>query len=329
MAFLGKYLKTQKKVIGVNLLFCFIFVIVFWQYHLPLEAVLYPTLLCILAGGCFLIADYEKMLHRHKWLERVSHLTASMMDELPTAQGVEEEDYQSIIRVLRKEVCELETDANLKYRNMLEYYTIWAHQIKTPIASMRLNLQNEDTSVSRRLLTDLFRIEQYVEMVLTFLRLESAARDYVLKEYSLDVIVRQAVKRFSHEFIGRKIRLEYETIEKTIVTDEKWLSFVLEQILSNALKYTREGCIKIYMSCDNVLNIEDTGIGIAPEDLPRIFENGYTGYNGRWDKRASGIGLYLCRRICDNLNIEISAKSEIGKGTVIQLHMNQYNMRKE
>lgn len=329
MTFFWKYLRGQKKVIGANLLFCVIFALVFWQYHLPPEAVLYPALLCILAGGLIFIADYGKVLRRHKWLERVSHLAAAMIDEFPTAQRIEEEDYQSIIRTLQKEVCGLEADADLRYRDMVEYYTIWAHQIKTPIASMRLHLRDEDTAVSRRLLTDLFRIEQYVEMVLAFLRLESTTGDYVFKEYSLDTILRQAVKKFSHEFIDRKIRLEYETIEKTIVTDEKWLSFVLEQIISNALKYTREGSIKIYMSGEDVLSIEDTGIGIAPEDLPRIFENGYTGYNGRTDKRASGIGLYLCKRVCDNLGIEIGARSEIGKGTILQLYINQYTMRKE
>ena len=123
--------------------------------------------------------------------------------------------------------------------------------------------------------------------------------------------------------------LEYEPTELQIVTDEKWLSFVIEQILSNALKYTKSGSVKIYLERPKILCIEDTGIGIAPEDLPRIFENGYTGYNGRSDKKASGIGLYLCRRVCDNLGVGISAESELDKGTVIRLDLEQYEMKKE
>ena len=175
---------------------------------------------------------------------------------------------------------------NIKYQNMIEYYTLWAHQIKTPIASMRLTLENRDSREARKLSADLFRIEQYVEMVLTFLRLDSDYTDYVIESCCLDKIIRCSVKKFSSEFINRKIKLRYEGITEDIVTDEKWFQTVIEQILSNALKYTRQGSISIYYK-DNKLYIEDTGIGIAPEDLPRIFENGYTGYNGRKDKRAN------------------------------------------
>ena len=144
----------------------------------------------------------------------------------------------------------------------------------------------------------------------------------------MDEIVRESIKRFSTEFIERKIKLQYSPSDKKIITDEKWLSFVIEQLLSNALKYTREGSIKIY-SDKQYLCIEDTGIGIAPEDLPRIFEKGYTGGNGRINSKASGLGLYLCKRICDNLGIGIIARSEIDNGTVILLDLEQYELRTE
>ena len=160
-------------------------------------------------------------------------------------------------------------------------------------------------------------------MVLTFLRLDSESTDYVIKEYDLDGIVRQAVKKFSGEFISRKISLVYEPLQATVITDEKWLSFVVEQILSNALKYTPSGSITIRLEPDKKLYISDTGIGIAPEDLPRIFENGYTGYNGRTDKKASGIGLYLCKRICDKLGHGIAAESKLDEGTTIILDLSQ------
>ena len=137
------------------------------------------------------------------------------------------------------------------------------------------------------------------------------------------------MKKFSGEFISRKIGLSYEKIEEDVLTDEKWLSFVVEQVLSNALKYTMTGTVSIYMEEPHILCIRDTGIGIAPEDLPRIFEKGYTGYNGRMDKKASGIGLYLCRRICDNLGHRIWAQSEPDKGTTIRIDVSHREMKFE
>ena len=113
------------------------------------------------------------------------------------------------------------------------------------------------------------------------------------------------------------------------MTDEKWLSFVIEQILSNALKYTREGSVTIYVREPKTLCIEDTGIGIAKSDLPRVFEKGYTGYNGRTDKRASGLGLYLCRRICDSLGAKINISSEVRRGTLVSVDLEQYELGRE
>ena len=194
---------------------------------------------------------------------------------------------------------------------------------------MRLHLQNEDSALSRTLTSDLHRIEQYVEMVLTFLRLNSESTDYVIKEYDLDKIIKSAVRKFSADFIGRKLSLVYEPVNTTVITDEKWLSFVIEQVLSNALKYTPAGSITITLENEKTLRIRDTGIGIAPEDLPRIFENGYTGYNGRTDKKASGIGLYLCKRICNNLGHTITARSMVDVGTIIDIDLLQTKLEVE
>jgi signal transduction histidine kinase len=212
-------------------------------------------------------------------------------------------------------------DAAEDYNNMIDYYKVWAHQIKTPIAAMRLSLQSEDTEAARKLTADLNRIEDYVEMVLTFLRLDSDSTDYIIREYDLDDMIRTAVRKFSREFILKKLTLDYEPVNYTVLTDEKWLAFVIEQVISNAVKYTAEGSVRIYMDEPGILCIRDTGIGISPEDLPRIFENGFTGFNGREDKRASGIGLYLCKRIMDNLSHAITAESQPGRGTTIMLDL--------
>lgn len=270
--------------------------IVLW-YPLILGAVL---LLVVGAVDCVMF------LKKHKELS---------YGELPTPKSLIEEDYQSIIAKLKEEAEMRASSASQDYNNMIEYYTVWAHQIKTPIAAMRLNLQSEDSESARKLMGDLNRIESYVEMVLTFLRLDSDSTDYVIKEHDLDEIIKSSVRKFSREFILKKLTLNYEPVKYKCITDEKWLEFIIEQVISNAVKYTSEGGVRIYMDEPGLLVIEDTGIGISAEDLPRIFENGYTGFNGREDKRASGIGLYLCKRIADNLGHKITAESTPGVGT--------------
>ena len=166
-------------------------------------------------------------------------------------------------------------------------------------------------------------------MVLTYLRLDSGSTDYVLKKYDLDDIIRQAVRKYASQFIRKKIRLIYEPLSCEVLTDEKWLLFVIEQVLSNALKYTRSGEISITLEVPKTLCIRDTGIGIAPEDLPRIFENGFTGYNGRSDKKASGIGLYLCRKICSRLNHKIIITSKVDVGTEVRIDLDRKILKVE
>ena len=178
-----------------------------------------------------------------------------------------------------------------------DFFALWAHQIKTPIAALNLLLQGEkqDAAVCRQ---ELFKIESYVEMALNYLRFEEMSNDLVLERNSL------------------------EHLNYTVLTDEKWFCFALEQILSNALKYTKQGSVKISAEeTENGLQIfvKDTGIGIKREDLPRIFEKGFTGYNGRMDKKASGLGLYLCKGVCEKLGHEIRVVSEEGDGTTVIL----------
>ena len=329
MKLLRLYLKQRWRGISAAFGFCGIFAVTFWLYHLPVEAVLYPTAVCTVLGLVLLLIDFRRVLRKHQVLERIQTFSDAFGENFPEVEGLEDEDYQQIVHLLHEEQTQFHTDTARRYEDMVDYYTIWAHQIKTPIASMRLTLQNEDSQLSRKLSGDLFRIEQYVEMVLMFLRLDSDSTDYVIREYDLDVIIRQAVRKFAGEFIARRLQLVYEPLNAKVITDEKWLSFVIEQVLSNALKYTPSGSITISLEAPKTLCIRDTGMGIAPEDLPRIFEKGYTGYHGRADKKASGIGLYLCKRICTNLGHRISAESDLDFGTVIRIDLSQYQLSVE
>lgn len=320
MTYLKTYLRDRVKAVGIFVLFSLIFFCVFALYRLPLGAVLYPVGLCGVLGIVCLVLDVRRAQDKHRRLKQLSQLSAAVMGDFPTPVSQDDRDYQHIIRLLRQEQAQREAEMQGRYGDMVDYYTVWAHQIKTPIASMRLTLQSQDSPTARQLLEELQRIEQYVEMVLAFLRLDSDSTDYLFREYDLDDMVRGAVRKFSTQFIRRRIALHYEPTGLRVLTDEKWLSFVVEQVLSNALKYTPDGGeVWVELEGPVTLCIRDNGMGIAPEDLPRIFEKGYTGYNGRSDKKASGLGLYLCRRICANLGHTISAQSTLGQGTTIRI----------
>lgn len=325
--FLLKRIREKASGIIVFVLCAVVFAATFILYDLPAGAAIYPSAVSAVIWLAWVIVSGIKAYEKHKIL---SALTEALTEEmLPEAKSVDDEDYRRIIIMLREAERTRETASFAKFDEMVEYYTLWAHQIKTPIAAMRLTLQNEDTQLSRRLTAELGRIERYVEMVLAYLRLDSTTNDYVLREYDLDPIVKGAVKKFSREFIERHLSLELKPSGMRVLTDEKWLSFVLEQIISNALKYTPEGKISIYPEEPAVLCIQDTGIGIDPSDLPRIFEHGYTGNNGRTDKRASGLGLYLCGRVCKKLGHTLKVESEPGIGTVVKLGLSRKKLTAE
>ena len=223
-----------------------------------------------------------------------------------------------------KETRESNSEESIQWEELQEkqdFFALWAHQIKTPIAALNLLLQGEkqDAAVCRQ---ELFKIESYVEMALNYLRFEEMSNDLVLERNSLEQLVRQVVKKYAAIFIYNHISIQLEHLDYTVLTDEKWFCFVLEQILSNALKYTKQGSVKISAEeSENGLkvSVKDTGIGIRSEDLPRIFEKGFTGYNGRMDKKASGLGLYLCKGVCEKLGHEIRVVSEEGEGTTVIL----------
>ena len=327
--FFRLYLRAQRRGMLFLGFCCLIFTVSFALYGLPLGAVLYPAALCAAAGGIILLLSLRKSRAVCQELSLMQHHPADLPDELPAAQSPQEQAYQALLLALHTDRQKLKSDMNARYHDMTEYYTVWAHQIKTPIAAIRLALQNEDTPLSRRLTGEVGRVEQYVQMALTYLRLGSDSSDYVIRSCALDDIVRPAVRRFAGEFIQRKIQLNYQMLNYTVITDEKWLGFVVEQVLSNALKYTPQGSVSIYMEPEGVLCIRDTGIGVAPEDLPRVFEKGYTGYNGRSHRKASGLGLYLCREILTRLGHSVSAESQVDHGTTIRIDLRQHKTMQE
>ena len=250
-----KWLGQKKGLFLKEGLFAVIFFMTFALYHLPLAAIFYPVLLCFVTGMLFLVWDYRKFAVRHERLQQLSAMPFAVVTDFPEAVSALETDYQQIIVHLQDGQRRMKDEMSFQYQDMMDYYTVWAHQIKTPIAAMRLTLQNTDSFFSRKLSVELARVEQYVDMVLCYLRLDTDTRDYVIAVYDLDDILRQALRKFAGQFIGKKIHLDYQPLNAQIMTDEKWLLFVIEQILSNALKYTQQGCVSIYLESPKILCI--------------------------------------------------------------------------
>ncbi|MGV8905198.1 MAG: sensor histidine kinase [Acetobacterium sp.] len=315
------YIKSRLKVLIAFVLFTIIFTIVYALYGLPLEPIIYSVELVISLGVVFASMDFVRFYQKHQILARLITSISFNVKELPDPKNLLENDYQNLIKCLADNRRDLIFQFDNKQTEMIDYYTLWAHQIKTPISAMGLLLQTEDkpSEQTRAHQQELFKIEQYVEMVLQYLRLESMSSDLIIKEYDLFSCVKQAVKKYSMIFINKKINLELEEIQCQVITDEKWLVFVLEQILSNALKYTRQGKIAIYMDPEKAktLIISDTGVGIRNEDILRIFDRGFTGYNGRMDKKSTGIGLYLSQQVLSKLSHSMTVASEVGRGTKV------------
>lgn len=316
---LWSYVKRQTKLIVMLILFAGVFAAVFFLYRLPVEAVLYAALLCLAFGAVFFAVGYTHYLRRRRDLSRRVANPGEAAQCLPRPGGALEADYQTLLRALSADRSRVETEAENARQDMEDYYTLWAHQIKTPIAAMNLLLQTSEDHESAALTAELFKIGQYVEMALSYLRLGSETTDYVLRRCDLDELVRGCLRKYARLFILKKIALRFDETHRFVLTDEKWLAFVVEQLLSNAVKYTPEGgTVRVYGDC-GTLTISDTGIGIRPEDLPRVFEKGFTGYNGREDKKATGIGLYLCRRVLEQLGHEITITSRPGSGTIVRI----------
>ena len=213
-----------------------------------------------------------------------------------------------------------------KLNDLMDYYTLWAHQIKTPIAASSLLVgEIEDKKVKNQLEQELFKIESYVNIVLQYLRLESFHEDLVLKKENLEDLVKEIVKKYAIFFIQKGLSLNLHDLDRTIITDRKWFVVILEQVLSNSLKYTSQGGIEIYFQ-EDTLYIKDSGLGIQDSDLLRVFERGFSGYNGRLTQQSSGLGLYLSKKIADELGHQISIASQVGQGTTVMISFSEKKM---
>ena len=224
------------------------------------------------------------------------------------------------------ELYQQRSDAERKLTDLLDYYTLLVHQIKTPIAASQLLVAEvADRQLKQQLEQEIFKIDSYTNLVLQYLRLESFHDDLVLKQVQIEDLVKEIIRKYALFFIQKGLNVNLYDLDKEIVTDKKWLLVVIEQIISNSLKYTKEGGLEIYMEGQE-LCIKDTGIGIKNSDVLRVFERGFSGYNGRLTQQSSGLGLYLSKKISEELGHQIRIESEVGKGTIVRIQFAQVNL---
>lgn len=295
--------------------------------RVPLDPVLYALLLAAVAGLILLAVDFAREYGRYRRIWAIHRQSTRVLPELPPPCGLMQEAYRSLALRLERDRRAAASEIARRETESARYYTMWVHQIKTPIAAMQLLIQeNRQADFAGALRQELFKVEQYAEMVLQYHRLGGGERDLVLERCDIAAIVRAAVRRTAALFIGRRIMVRADAFSLTAVTDEKWMIFVFEQLLTNAVKYTPcGGTVHIGLCADreDTVVVEDTGIGISPQDLPRIFDWGFTGYNGRIEERSTGIGLFLCRQALSLLGHTIGAESHPGEGTRIYIGLRQ------
>lgn len=309
-----------------------LFLLVCGLSHLPLGPVVYASTLSAAVGCLLLFSRFPAYWRRRALLKGFLKNYSEFLPDFLEPGDPLERDYQELARLLNRIQLRQKEGFTQRESEARQYFTLWAHQVKTPLSAIRLLAQEDGSVPKEELRQELFKTEQYVDMALQYLRLSRQEHDLVLSRFPLEELVRKAVKRTSALFIYKKVSLSLGDLSQTVATDEKWLVFVLEQLLTNAVKYTPpRGGVRIGLLPGKpcTLAVEDTGIGIHPEDIPRIFDWGYTGYNGRLDKHSTGIGLTLCRQALDLLGHTVSIRSEPGKGTAVLLNLSRVDLEIE
>lgn len=288
----------------------------------------YSVLLYFVVALLILLYDFYQFAPKYKNVSELQRGLSIHRQNIALASNPMEEKYNQIIRELYDVIDDALNRMNRQTTENVEYYTLWIHQIKTPISAMHFVLQNmEDIPQKSILILELLKIEQYVELALQFIKIGNIETDLVIHQYPLKEMVHQSVRKYSDFFIHKGLGVNVSGCDALVTTDSKWFSFLLEQILSNAIKYTQEGIIQIHAKQEQegiYLTVEDTGIGIKKEDIKRVFEKGYTGFNGRMDKKASGIGLYLAKKVALALNHQITIESLVGVGTKVHIFIKNY-----
>ncbi|CDZ74287.1 Histidine kinase [Peptoniphilus sp. ING2-D1G] len=310
------YVKLRISYLFMCILMGVVFFVVLYSRNINVSSIFYALLISF--AVLFLCSLYFYGRYKLNYLSLIDFLNS---DEINLKVDFSDPVYKLLaqgIRDYKIQKTNFISDDRKRLDEINKFYTMWTHQIKTPIAALNLMLEDKNES---DLKIEVMKIEDYVNMLLAYYRNNSPTTDYSFSKVRLDDVIRSSVRKYADVFIKNKIKIKVDLKEAVVISDSKWLEFIISQLISNSLKYTKSGEITI-ISAENFISIKDTGIGIEKSDLPRIFELGFTGYNGRIYTKSTGIGLNLVKSVADNLNIDIEVDSNVGEGTTVKLKFN-------
>lgn len=327
-----QYLKNKLPVILINLLGILCLALFLSAGGVGMQTILFVAVIWVLTAVCYLCSVY---FSRKKYLDRLLDMTEQLEEKylitevMVMPEKAEEQVYYRIMKMGEKSMLEKIGRIEKERKEYKEYIEQWIHEAKTPITAMKLLGENNRCDFTRELLVELENMNRYTEQALYYARSEHAEKDYLIRETDLQDAVHGAIADNKYLLRQNGVVITVDDMQEHVYTDEKWVRFILDQIIGNAVKYrTKNPALHFYTvkKEDRIeLFVEDNGIGIPEGDLSRIFDKGFTGQNGRTVQGSTGIGLYLCKRLCDKLGIGLSAYSE-GEGTAIILsfHINDF-----
>lgn len=327
-----QYLKNQLPVILINLLGMLALALFLIASGNGIQTVLFILVVWLIVVASCLLLFY---FYRKKYLNKLLDMTEQLKERyllpeiMQEPERADEQVFYQIMKMAEKSMLERIGEVQRERKEYKEYIEQWIHEVKTPITAIKLICENNRCSFTRELMAELENINRFTEQALYYARSEHTEKDYSVREINLSDVVHGAIADNKYLLRQNNVAVTVEDAEYSIYSDDKWLRFILDQLISNAVKYRADQpALHFFAVKENdsiILSVEDNGIGIPQSDLPRIFEKGFTGQNGRMIRSSTGIGLYLCRRLCDKLGIGISASSE-GKGTTISLsfHINDF-----
>ena len=320
-----QYLKNQLPVILLHISGIVALTLFLISIGTSLQAILFISFIWIVFVSCYLTAScfirkkqVQKLLTMAEQLEE-KYLLPEVMS---TPERAEEQVFYQILKLAEKSMLEKIGEVQRERIEYKEYIEQWVHEIKTPITAMKLICENHRSELTRELLVEIEQINQFTEQALYYARSEHTANDYSIREIQLVDVIHDAVADNRYLLRKNHVVVKVDDNGKRAYIDDKWIRFILNQVISNAVKYRTEQPLLHFFTTQEqnqvILSIQDNGIGIPPNDLPRVFEKGFTGQNGRIVHSSTGIGLYLCKRLCDKLGIGLTIYSQ-DKGTIVSL----------
>lgn len=322
---LKDYLKSKVGTIFLNVLATIVLSVFLLSIGNEVNAIMIIVLSWIVILFVYFFIAYRKRKDYFELVEKsISKIDKKYLisEVLEVPPFIEAEPYYYLLKKSSKSMREEINKERLRLKEYKEYIEQWIHEVKTPISLIKLIEENNRTTTSSAILMQLEEIDRYVDQALFYARSEDVDKDYLVKEISLEYCINNVITRNKQGFILNDIDIDIDNIDRTVYCDSKWLEFILNQIIVNAIKYRNDKNPKVKVYVMDIKNgikliVEDNGIGIPSDELERVFEKGFTGNVGRLNSKSTGIGLYLCKKLCEKLGLLIDIESEINNYTKV------------